>query len=196
MPRNLPRGRAQRQTRARRTRCLVLLMTVERAVTPRQEVSRDEQDATDQLVEELNENPATATSTAPVLMRNAAAASAPAPLTWTRPRRARRAPPGPEPCRLRRRFRAHRRTWQPPCRRPANARAVRLQPVRRTLRTRRARVNSAAGTKAQGPIAEGTQLTGLTKWLVTTLLTCCSAAGWPGGFGCGPRCCAFQEVSS
>ncbi len=46
-------------------------MTVEHAVTPRQDVSRDEQDATDQLVEELNENPATSTSTAPVPMRNA-----------------------------------------------------------------------------------------------------------------------------
>jgi hypothetical protein len=26
--------------------------------------------------------------------------------------------------------------------------------------------NSAAGTKAQGPVIEGTELTGLTKWLV------------------------------
>ena len=132
-------------------------MTVERAVTPRQEVSRDEQDATDQLVEELNENPATATSTAPVPMRNAGgristrATDVDASLASLSQSTA----PVVNHVQAKAKVKGAQKNLAANAKKDAKAAAGSKNSQ-----------NSVAGTKAQGPIVEGTQLTGLTKWLV------------------------------
>ena len=132
-------------------------MTVERAVTPRQEVSRDEQDATDQLVEELNENPATATSTAPVPMRNAGGRIS----TRATDVDASLAALSQSTAPVVNRVQAKAKVKGAQKNLAANAK----KDAKAAAGSKNSQ-NSVAGTKAQGPIVEGTQLTGLTKWLV------------------------------
>ena len=132
-------------------------MTVERAVTPRQEVSRDEQDATDQLVEELNENPATATSTAPVPMRNAGGRIS----TRATDVDASLASLSQSTAPVVNRVQAKAKVKGAQKNLAANAK----KDAKAAVGSKNSQ-NSVAGTKAQGPIVEGTQLTGLTKWLV------------------------------
>ena len=147
-------------------------MTVERAVTPRQDVSRDEQDATDQLVEELNENPATATSTAPVPMRNAGgristrATDVDASLAALSQSTA----PVVNRVQAKAKVQSAQKTLASNLQKTeANAKkAVKAAGVSGSKNSQNTQgsQNSAAGTKAQGPVIEGTELTGLTKWLV------------------------------
>ena len=145
-------------------------MTVERAVTPRQDVSRDEQDATDQLVEELNENPATATSTAPVPMRNAGgristrATDVDASLAALSQSTA----PVVNRVQAKAKVQSAQKTLASNLQKTeANAKkAVKAAAGSQNSQNSQNTQNSAAGTKAQGPIVEGTELTGLTKWLV------------------------------
>ena len=132
-------------------------MTVERAVTPRQEVSRDEQDATDQLVEELNENPATATSTAPVPMRNAGGRIS----TRATDVDASLAALSQSTAPVVNRVQAKAKVKGAQKNLAANAK----KDAKAAAGSKNSQ-NSVTGTKAQGPIVEGTQLTGLTKWLV------------------------------
>lgn len=145
-------------------------MTVERAVTPRQDVSRDEQDATDQLVEELNENPATATSTAPVPMRNAGgristrATDVDASLAALSQSTA----PVVNRVQAKAKVQSAQKTLASNLQKTeANAKkAVKAATGSQNSQNTQGSQNSAAGTKAQGPVIEGTELTGLTKWLV------------------------------
>ncbi len=145
-------------------------MTVERAVTPRQDVSRDEQDATDQLVEELNENPATATSTAPVPMRNAGgristrATDVDASLAALSQSTA----PVVNRVQAKAKVQSAQKTLASNLQKTeANAKkAVKAAAGSKNSQNTQGSQNSAAGTKAQGPTIEGTELTGLTKWLV------------------------------
>ena len=145
-------------------------MTVERAVTPRQDVSRDEQDATDQLVEELNENPATATSTAPVPMRNAGgristrATDVDASLAALSQSTA----PVVNRVQAKAKVQSAQKTLASNLQKTeANAKkAVKASAGSQNSQNTQGSQNSAAGTKAQGPVIEGTELTGLTKWLV------------------------------
>ena len=148
-------------------------MTVERAVTPRQDVSRDEQDATDQLVEELNENPATATSTAPVPMRNAGgristrATDVDASLAALSQSTA----PVVNRVQAKAKVQSAQKTLASNLQKTeANAKkAVKAAAGSKNSQNAQGSQNSqnsAAGTKAQGPTIEGTELTGLTKWLV------------------------------
>ena len=145
-------------------------MTVERAVTPRQDVSRDEQDATDQLVEELNENPATATSTAPVPMRNAGgristrATDVDASLAALSQSTA----PVVNRVQAKAKVQSAQKTLASNLQKTeANAKkAVKAAAGSQNSQNTQGSQNSAAGTKAQGPTIEGTELTGLTKWLV------------------------------
>ena len=132
-------------------------MTVERAVTPRQDVSRDEQDATDQLVEELNENPATSTSTAPVPMRNAGGRIS----TRATDVDASLAALSQSTAPVVNRVQAKAKVKGAQKNLAANAK----KDAKAAAGSKNSQ-NSVAGTKAQGPIVEGTQLTGLTKWLV------------------------------
>ena len=132
-------------------------MTVERTVTPRQEVSRDEQDATDQLVEELNENPATATSTAPVPMRNAGGRIS----TRATDVDASLAALSQSTAPVVNRVQAKAKVKGAQKNLAANAK----KDAKAAAGSKNSQ-NFVAGTKAQGPIVEGTQLTGLTKWLV------------------------------
>ncbi|WP_279788885.1 peptidase [Rothia sp. RSM407] len=132
-------------------------MTVERTVTPRQEVSRDEQDATDQLVEELNENPATATSTAPVPMRNAGGRIS----TRATDVDASLAALSQSTAPVVNRVQAKAKVKGAQKNLAANAK----KDAKAAAGSKNSQ-NSVAGTKAEGPIVEGTQLTGLTKWLV------------------------------
>ena len=148
-------------------------MTVERAVTPRQEVSRDEQDASDQLVEELNENPATATSTAPVPMRNAGgristrATDVDASLAALSQSTA----PVVNRVQAKAKVQSAQKSLDTSLQKTdANAKkAVKAAAGSKNSQNAQGSQgtqNSAAGTKAQGPVIEGTELTGLTKWLV------------------------------
>ena len=145
-------------------------MTVEHAVTPRQDVSRDEQDATDQLVEELNENPATATSTAPVPMRNAGgristrATDVDASLAALSQSTA----PVVNRVQAKAKVQSAQKTLASNLQKTeANAKkAVKASAGSQNSQNTQGSQNSAAGTKAQGPVIEGTELTGLTKWLV------------------------------
>ena len=148
-------------------------MTVERVVTPRQDVSRDEQDATDQLVEELNENPATATSTAPVPMRNAGgristrATDVDASLAALSQSTA----PVVNRVQAKAKVQSAQKTLASNLQKTeANAKkAVKAAAGSKNSQNAQGSQNSqnsAAGTKAQGPTIEGTELTGLTKWLV------------------------------
>ena len=145
-------------------------MTVERAVTPRQDVSRDEQDATDQLVEELNENPATSTSTAPVPMRNAGgristrATDVDASLAALSQSTA----PVVNRVQAKAKVQSAQKTLASNLQKTeANAKkAVKASAGSQNSQNTQGSQNSAAGTKAQGPVIEGTELTGLTKWLV------------------------------
>ena len=142
-------------------------MTVERAVTPRQEVSRDEQDATDQLVEELNENPATATSTAPVPMRNAGGRISTRATDVDASLAALSQSTAPVLNRVQAKAKvqsAQKNLATTVQKTQANAKKA-VKAAAGSQNTQGSQ-NSAAGTKAQGPIVEGTQLTGLTKWLV------------------------------
>jgi len=145
-------------------------MTVERAVTPRQEVSRDEQDATDQLVEELNENPATATSTAPVPMRNAGGRISTRATDVDASLAALSQSTAPVLNRVQAKAKvqsAQKNLATTVQKTQANAKkAVQAAAGSQNSQNTQGSQNSAAGTKAQGPIVEGTQLTGLTKWLV------------------------------
>ena len=148
-------------------------MTVEHAVTPRQDVSRDEQDATDQLVEELNENPATSTSTAPVPMRNAGgristrATDVDASLAALSQSTA----PVVNRVQAKAKVQSAQKTLASNLQKTeANAKkAVKAAAGSKNSQNAQGSQNSqnsAAGTKAQGPTIEGTELTGLTKWLV------------------------------
>ena len=148
-------------------------MTVERAVTPRQEVSRDEQDASDQLVEELNENPATATSTAPVPMRNAGGRistratdvdASLAALSQSTAPVVNRVQAKAKVQSAQKSLGASLQKADGAAKKAAKAAAgsKNSQNTQGSQGTQ----NSAAGTKAQGPVIEGTELTGLTKWLV------------------------------
>ena len=147
-------------------------MTVERAVTPRQDVSRDEQDATDQLVEELNENPATSTSTAPVPMRNAGgristrATDVDASLAALSQSTA----PVVNRVQAKAKVQSAQKTLASNLQKTDGAakKAVKAAGVSGSKNSQNTQgsQNSAAGTKAQGPVIEGTELTGLTKWLV------------------------------
>lgn len=142
-------------------------MTVERTVTPRQDVSRDEQDATDQLVEELNENPATATSTAPVPMRNAGGRISTRATDVDASLAALSQSTAPVLNRVQAKAKvqsAQKNLATTVQKTQANAKKA-VKAAAGSQNTQGSQ-NSAAGTKAQGPIVEGTQLTGLTKWLV------------------------------
>ena len=147
-------------------------MTVERAVTPRQDVSRDEQDATDQLVEELNENPATATSTAPVPMRNAGGRISTRATDVDASLAALSQSTAPVVNRVQAKAKvqsAQKNLATAVQKTEANAKkAVKAAGVSGSKNSQNSQntQNSAAGTKAQGPVIEGTELTGLTKWLV------------------------------
>ena len=145
-------------------------MTVERAVTPRQDVSRDEQDATDQLVEELNENPATATSTAPVPMRNAGGRISTRATDVDASLAALSQSTAPVVNRVQAKAKvqsAQKNLATTVQKTEANAKkAVKAAAGSQNSQNSQGSQNSAAGTKAQGPIVEGTELTGLTKWLV------------------------------
>lgn len=142
-------------------------MTVERAVTPRQDVSRDEQDATDQLVEELNENPATSTSTAPVPMRNAGGRISTRATDVDASLAALSQSTAPVVNRVQAKAKvqsAQKNLATTLQKTEANAKkAVKAAAGSQNSQNSQ---NSAAGTKAQGPVIEGTELTGLTKWLV------------------------------
>lgn len=148
-------------------------MTVERAVTPRQEVSRDEQDANDQLVEELNEDPATSTSTAPVPMRNAGgristrATDVDASLAALSQSTA----PVVNRVQAKAKVQSAQKTLASNLQKTDGAAKKAVKAAAGSKNSQNAQgsqnsQNSAAGTKAQGPTIEGTQLTGLTKWLV------------------------------
>ena len=142
-------------------------MTVERAVTPRQDVSRDEQDATDQLVEELNENPATATSTAPVPMRNAGGRISTRATDVDASLAALSQSTAPVVNRVQAKAKvqnAQKNLATTVQKTEANAKKA-VKAAAGSQNTQGSQ-NSAAGTKAQGPTIEGTELTGLTKWLV------------------------------
>ena len=148
-------------------------MTVERAVTPRQEVSRDEQDATDQQVEELNENPATATSTAPVPMRNAGGRistratdvdASLAALSQSTAPVVNRVQAKAKVQNAQKSLATSLQKTEANAKKAAKA-AAGSQNSQNSQNTQGSQ-NSAAGTKAQGPVIEGTELTGLTKWLV------------------------------
>lgn len=148
-------------------------MTVERAVTPRQDVSRDEQDATDQLVEELNENPATATSTAPVPMRNAGGRistratdvdASLAALSQSTAPVVNRVQAKAKVQNAQKSLATSLQKTEANAKKAAKA-AAGSQNSQNSQNTQGSQ-NSAAGTKAQGPTIEGTELTGLTKWLV------------------------------
>jgi len=148
-------------------------MTVERAVTPRQDVSRDEQDATDQLVEELNENPATATSTAPVPMRNAGGRISTRATDVDASLAALSQSTAPVVNRVQAKAKvqsAQKNLATNLQKTEANAKkAVKAAAGSKNSQNAQGSQNSqnsAAGTKAQGPTIEGTELTGLTKWLV------------------------------
>ena len=145
-------------------------MTVERAVTPRQDVSRDEQDATDQLVEELNENPATSTSTAPVPMRNAGGRISTRATDVDASLAALSQSTAPVVNRVQAKAKvqsAQKNLATNLQKTEANAKkAVKAAAGSQNSQNTQGSQNSAAGTKAQGPIVEGTELTGLTKWLV------------------------------
>ena len=145
-------------------------MTVERAVTPRQDVSRDEQDATDQLVEELNENPATATSTAPVPMRNAGGRISTRATDVDASLAALSQSTAPVVNRVQAKAKvqnAQKNLATTVQKTEANAKkAVKAAAGSQNSQNTQGSQNSAAGTKAQGPTIEGTELTGLTKWLV------------------------------
>ena len=145
-------------------------MTVERAVTPRQDVSRDEQDATDQLVEELNENPATATSTAPVPMRNAGGRISTRATDVDASLAALSQSTAPVVNRVQAKAKvqsAQKNLATTVQKTEANAKkAVKAAAGSQGSQNTQGSQNSAAGTKAQGPVIEGTELTGLTKWLV------------------------------
>lgn len=145
-------------------------MTVERAVTPRQDVSRDEQDATDQLVEELNENPATATSTAPVPMRNAGGRISTRATDVDASLAALSQSTAPVVNRVQAKAKvqsAQKNLATTLQKTEANAKkAVKAAAGSQNSQNSQNTQNSAAGTKAQGPVIEGTELTGLTKWLV------------------------------
>ena len=145
-------------------------MTVERAVTPRQDVSRDEQDATDQLVEELNENPATSTSTAPVPMRNAGgristrATDVDASLAALSQSTA----PVVNRVQAKAKVQSAQKNLATNLQKADTSakKAVKAAAGSKNSQNTQGSQNSAAGTKAQGPTIEGTELTGLTKWLV------------------------------
>ena len=148
-------------------------MTVERTVTPRQEFSRDEQDAPDQLVEELNENPATATSTAPVPMRNAGgristrATDVDASLAALSQSTA----PVVNRVQAKAKVQSAQKSLGTSLQKTDGAakkaaKAAAGSKNSQNTQGSQGTQNSAAGTKAQGPVIEGTELTGLTKWLV------------------------------
>lgn len=145
-------------------------MTVERAVTPRQEVSRDEQDATDQLVEELNENPATATTTAPVPMRNAGGRISTRATDVDASLAALSQSTSPIVNRVQAKAKVQdaQKTLASNLQKTDGAakKAVKAAAGSKNSQNTQDTQNSAAGTKAQGPVIEGTELTGLTKWLV------------------------------
>ena len=148
-------------------------MTVERAVTPRQEVSRDEQDANDQLVEELNENPATSTSTAPVPMRNAGGRISTRATDVDASLAALSQSTSPIVNRVQAKAKvqsAQKNLATNLQKTEANAKkAVKAAGGSKNSQgsqNTQGSQNSAAGTKAQGPVIEGTELTGLTKWVV------------------------------
>ena len=145
-------------------------MTVERAVTPRQEVSRDEQDATDQQVEELNENPATATSTAPVPMRNAGGRISTRATDVDASLAALSQSTAPVVNRVQAKAKvqnAQKSLATSLQKTEANAKkAAKAAAGSQNSQNAQGSQSSAAGTKAQGPVIEGTELTGLTKWLV------------------------------
>ena len=145
-------------------------MTVERAVTPRQDVSRDEQDATDQLVEELNENPATSTSTAPVPMRNAGGRISTRATDVDASLAALSQSTAPVVNRVQAKAKvqnAQKSLATSLQKTEANAKkAAKAAAGSQGSQNTQGSQNSAAGTKAQGPVIEGTELTGLTKWVV------------------------------
>lgn len=145
-------------------------ITVERAVTPRQEVSRDEQDATDQLVEELNENPATATTTAPVPMRNAGGRISTRATDVDASLAALSQSTSPIVNRVQAKAKVQdaQKALASNLQKTGGAakKAVKAAAGSENSQNTQGSQNSAAGTKAQGPVVEGTELTGLTKWLV------------------------------
>ena len=145
-------------------------ITVERAVTPRQEVSRDEQDATDQLVEELNENPATATTTAPVPMRNAGGRISTRATDVDASLAALSQSTSPIVNRVQAKAKVQdaQKALASNLQKTDGAakKAVKAAAGSKNSQNTQGSQNSAAGTKAQGPVVEGTELTGLTKWLV------------------------------
>lgn len=142
-------------------------ITVERAVTPRQEVSRDEQDATDQLVEELNENPATATTTAPVPMRNAGGRISTRATDVDASLAALSQSTSPIVNRVQAKAKVQdaQKALASNLQKTGGA-AKKAVKAAAGSKNSQGSQNSAAGTKAQGPVIEGTELTGLTKWLV------------------------------
>lgn len=145
-------------------------ITVERAVTPRQEVSRDEQDATDQLVEELDENPATATTTAPVPMRNAGGRISTRATDVDASLAALSQSTSPIVNRVQAKAKVQdaQKALASNLQKTDGAakKAVKAAAGSKNSQNTQGSQNSAAGTKAQGPVIEGTELTGLTKWLV------------------------------
>lgn len=145
-------------------------ITVERAVTPRKEVSRDEQDATDQLVEELNENPATATTTAPVPMRNAGGRISTRATDVDASLAALSQSTSPIVNRVQAKAKVQdaQKALASNLQKTEGAakKAVKAAAGSKNSQNTQGSQNSAAGTKAQGPVIEGTELTGLTKWLV------------------------------
>lgn len=142
-------------------------ITVERSVTPRQEVSRDEQDATDQLVEELNENPATATTTAPVPMRNAGGRISTRATDVDASLAALSQSTSPIVNRVQAKAKVQdaQKALASNLQKTGGA-AKKAVKAAAGSKNSQGSQNSAAGTKAQGPVIEGTELTGLTKWLV------------------------------
>ena len=145
-------------------------MTVERAITPRQDFSRDEQDASDQLVEELNEHPSTATSTAPVPMRNAGGRISTRATDVDASLAALSQSTAPVVNRVQAKAKvqgAQKNLAATVQKTEANAKkAVKAAAGSQNSQNAQGSQSSAAGTKAQGPVIEGTELTGLTKWLV------------------------------
>lgn len=148
-------------------------MNVERAITPRNEISRDEQDASDTLVDELNSHPATTTSNAPAPLRNAggristratdvdATVASLAPSTT------------PVVNRVQAKAKVHQAqetaktaTGATKKTNDTKAPAKAVASASPAPSSQSSTATALAATKAQEPTIEGTELTGATKWFV------------------------------
>lgn len=147
-------------------------MNVERAVTPRNEISRDEQDASDTLVDELNSHPATTTSNAPAPLRNAGGRIS----TRATDVDATVASLAPSTTPVVNRVQAKAKVHQ--AQESAKTATDTTKKTNDTKATAKAAASASpapssqsstaalAATKVQEPTIEGTELTGATKWFV------------------------------